>query len=206
MDDTEIESLLDAYIYGDRVKFTLWSFDSSLDEGEFEAISKLEGLCEPFVEVSGFRNLQILSVKRYENRFELLYVYSKKYCFTDEAGHADNVWELHRGCIWIGKQANYVASISKHDKMARLMIRFLDGQLDNSIKQIKSLKAAIERCTRYTAVSRIVPQSADGEKTIISKSDGFTAAQQEEVVRVRDGRFDTSGVISQSLVTIQQQQ
>lgn len=193
LDDQEIESLVNNYIYGDRVTFTLWSFDSNVDESDFNTILNLEGLFEPFVDVTGFRNLKILSVNDRENRYELLYVYSKEYSFTNELGHADSVWELHRGCVWIGKQANYVASISKHDRMARVMISFLSAQLHNPIKQIKPPKAAIERCINYTAISRIVLQSADGEKTIISKSDGFTAAQQDEVARVREGRFDTSG-------------
>lgn len=193
LDDQEIESLVNNYIYGDRVTFTLWSFDADIDENIFPTVLSLEGLFEPFVDVTGFRNLQILSVNDRDNRYEILYVYSKEYSFTNEDGHADSVWELHRGCIWIGKQANYIASISKHDRMARVMISFLSAQLHNTIKQIKPPKAAIERCINYTAISRIVLQSADGEKTIISKADGFTAAQQDEVARVREGRFDTSG-------------
>lgn len=193
LDDSEIEILVNNYIYGDRVTFTLWTLDSNIIDEDYEKVLQLEGRFDPFLDTTGFRNLKILSVKEHPRRFELLYVYSKEYSYTNESGHADSVWELHRGCIWIGKQANYLASISKHDKMTQLMITFISGVLGNPIRQIKPPKAAIERCIKYKAVSRVVLQSANGEKTIISKSDGFTEAQQEEADRLRVGRYDTSG-------------
>lgn len=193
LDDQEIEQLVNNYIYGDRVTFTLWNFENSLSDAQREKILALEGCCDPFVPINGFRNLKIISVKEFPNRYELLYVYSKSYNFTNEEGKSDSVWELHRGCVWIGIQNNYLASISKHDKMTRLFVSFLTSELSSSIKQIKPPKTAIERCVRYIAISRIVLQSATGEKTTISKSDGFTDAQLAEADRLREDRYDTSG-------------
>lgn len=193
VDEKEIEQLVNDYIYGDRVTFTLWTFNSNLCAENYEKLIQLEGITEPFLETTGFRNLKILSVKPYTDLYEILYVYSKEYGYTNEDGHYDSVWEMHRGCVWVGTQANYLASIGKHDKMTREIIIFLSHKLSNPIKQVKPPKAAIEQCINYKALSRIVLQSASGEKTIISKSDGFTDAQQEEVSRLRNGRFDTSG-------------
>ena len=42
-------------------------------------------------------------------------------------------------------------------------------------------------------MSRITLQRVDGAKTTISKSDGFTTDQEEEIARIKEGRFDTSG-------------
>ena len=42
-------------------------------------------------------------------------------------------------------------------------------------------------------MSRITLQRVDGAKTTISKSDGFTMDQEEEIARIKEGRFDTSG-------------
>ena len=122
-----------------------------------------------------------------------MYSYSKEYSFTNEEGKADSVWELHRGCLWIGIRRNYLASISKHEKMMICVIRLLEEKLKNSIKQLKPPKKAIERCTNYIAMSRIVLQGTGGEKTAISNSGGFTDEQQKEMERIKGDRFDTSG-------------
>lgn len=62
-----------------------------------------------------------------------------------------------------------------------------------TITQIKPPKKAIERCTNFRAMSRIVLQGTGGEKTAISNSSGFTEEQTREVERIQAGRFDTSG-------------
>lgn len=65
--------------------------------------------------------------------------------------------------------------------------------LQNPVTQIKPPKSAIDKCTNFKAISRIVLQGKDGEKTIVSKSGGITPEQEEEIGRIRSERIDTSG-------------
>ena len=191
--DNEIDRIVNDYIYGKRVTFTLWGFSHILSENDITIIKSLEATYEGWVDAEGFRNLHFLSVKDYHDRLEVLYDYSKEYSFTNEEGKADSVWELHRGCLWIGIQRNYLASISKHEKMMICVIHLLEEKLKNSIKQLKPPKKAIERCAKYKAMSRIVLQGTSGEKTAISNSAGFTDEQKKEMERIKGDRFDTSG-------------
>jgi len=191
--DAEIGREVDKYIYGTRVTFTLWGFTENLSSEDVALIKSLENTEEKWVESEGFRNLHFLSVKDYPDRLEILYSYSKEYSFTNEEGKSDSVWEMHRGCLWVGTQKNYLASISKHEKMMTYVIRLLEEKLKNPIKQLKPPKKAIERCTSYSAMSRIVLQGTGGEKTAISNSGGFTDEQQKEMERIKGDRFDTSG-------------
>ncbi len=191
--DNEIEQLVNAYIYGDRVTFTLWNFKRALSHPEYEALSRLEGSAEPYVDADGFRGLHIISVKKYDDRFEMLYVYGKEYTYINEDGRNSSVWEQHRGCIWIGLNRSYLAVISKHEKMTSCMISYVIEKLGIPLTQIKPPKAAIERCVNAIAISRITLQGLDGEKTIVSRAEGLTEDQQKEVARIKCGRFDTSG-------------
>ena len=61
--DTEIDELVNDYIYGDRVAFTLWNFNKKLTKKQYETVYQLEGKTEPFLRANGFRGLRILSVK-----------------------------------------------------------------------------------------------------------------------------------------------
>lgn len=61
------------------------------------------------------------------------------------------------------------------------------------LTQVKPPKTAIERCINQVARSRVVLQGTNGEKTVVSRSEGLTAAQQEEIQRIQSDRFDTSG-------------
>ena len=117
LSDSEIDKLVNDYIYGDRVAFTLWNFDKKLTEEQYETVYQLEGKTEPFLRANGFRGLRILSVKNNIDRIEILYVYSKEYSYIDEDGKSNSVWEQHRGCLWIGIDSSYLACISKHDRM-----------------------------------------------------------------------------------------
>lgn len=117
LSDEEIEQYVNDYIYGDRVTFTLWTFQSSLKDSDYGIVNSLENVEEEYLSVSGYRKLKILSVKEYENRTEVLYVYSKEYTYINEDGQNASVWEQHRGCLWIGKASTYLACISKHEKM-----------------------------------------------------------------------------------------
>lgn len=193
VNDEEINRLVDDYIYGNRITFTIWTFNKSLSTNDYDSLVKLVDWYEPVLDSNYFRNLHILSVADGEDRFEILYVYSKEYSFTDEDGHDASVWEQHRGCLWIGKNIPYLACISKHDKMTSCIVRFISEHLLNGLTQIHPPKAAIEKCIHYKARSRVVLQGADGEKTIISRSGGFTEGQEEEISRIRDNRIDTSG-------------
>ena len=119
LSDEEIEQYVNDYIYGDRVTFTLWTFGSKLEASDYEIIKKLENK-EEYIDLSGYRKLKILSVKEYLDRIEILYVYSREYMYIDENGKNANIWEQHRGCLWIGRTETYLACISKHEKMTTL--------------------------------------------------------------------------------------
>ena len=191
--DEEIDQLVEGYIYGSRVTFTLWGFSRSLSEQDYDSLRQLTDYYEPILESPFFRNLHIISVETEEDRLEMLYTYSKEYTFVDEDGHSSSIWEQHRGCLWIGLNISYLACISKHDKMTLCMVKFISEQLTNGLTQIHPPKSAIEKCIHYKARSRVVLQGVDGEKTIISRSGGLTEDQEDEVSRIRDDSIDTSG-------------
>lgn len=193
LSDNEVDNLVNDYIYGDRVSFTLWNFDKKLKKEQYDIIYSLEGGSEAFLSISGFRGLSILSVKDCGDRIEILYVYSKEYNFINEDGKNDSVWEQHRGCLWVGVSASYLACISKHDKMTNCIVRYIASKIRIPLTQIKPPKSAIERCINQIARSKIVLQGTNGEKTVVSRSEGLTDAQLEEIQRIQEGRFDTSG-------------
>lgn len=190
--DEEIEKYVNDYIYGDRVTFTLWTFNIPLTDNNFETIRSMEN-CEERLLIGGYRNLKFLSIKDYENRIEILYVYSKEYSYIDEMGQNASVWEQHRGCLWLGKTSSYLACISKHEKMTNYITQYLSEIIHNTITQIKPPKSAIDKCTNSKAISRIVLQGKGGEKTIVSRAGGITNEQEEEIDRIRAERIDTSG-------------
>ncbi len=193
LSDNEIDNLVNDYIYGDRVSFTLWNFEQKLQKEQYDILYSLEGNEEAFLHVSGFRGLSILSTKDCGDRIEILYVYSKEYNFINEDGKNDSVWEQHRGCLWVGVSASYLACISKHDKMTNCIVRYIVSKIRIPLTQIKPPKSAIERCINQIARSKIVLQGTNGEKTVVSRSEGLTDAQLEEIQRIQEGRFDTSG-------------
>ena len=61
--DSEIDNLVNDYIYGDRVSFTLWNFENNLTQEQYDRIYQLEGETEAFLPANGFRGLTVLSVK-----------------------------------------------------------------------------------------------------------------------------------------------
>ena len=190
--DLEVETLVNNYIYGCRVTFTLWGFDKELTDRDFEIIQSLE---ENEIEctIHSFRKLKIKSVTTFEDRMEILYVYSKEYIFTDEDGRASSVWEQHKGCMWLGVSRPYLASISKHEKMSTHLAYYISKIVHKQINQIKPPKKALDRCIEKIEQSRIVLQGLGGEKTTISNPEGFTEEQHQEVDRLSNNRFDTSG-------------
>lgn len=200
LSDEEIEQYVNDYIYGDRVTFTLWTFGSKLEASDYEIIKKLENK-EEYIDLSGYRKLKILSVKEYLDRIEILYVYSREYMYIDENGKNANIWEQHRGCLWIGKTETYLACISKHEKMTVYITKYIADVLKNSIVQIKPPKSAIDKCTNFKAISRIVLQGKDGEKTIVSRAGGITIEQEKEIDRIRNDRMDTSGSFISSITS-----
>ena len=193
LNDEEIEQYVNDYIYGDRVTFTLWTLQVMLEDADFDLIRSLENVEREYLDITGYRRLKILSTKEFEDRMEVLYVYSKEYSYIDENGQNAGVWEQHRGCLWIGKTATYLACISKHEKMTSFITKHIAELLENSITQIKPPKSAIDRCTNFKAISRIVLQGKGGEKTIVSRAGGITFEQEEEIGRIRSERIDTSG-------------
>lgn len=190
--DDEIDQYVNDYIYGDRVTFTLWNFQRTMESADYEIILGLEESEEENL-ISGYRKMKVLSVKDHDDRIEVLYVYSKEYGYIDEEGQNASVWEQHRGCLWIGKTSTYLACISKYEKMTGFITKYIAALLQNPVTQIKPPKSAIDKCTNFKAISRIVLQGKDGEKTIVSKSGGITPEQEEEIERIRSERIDTSG-------------
>lgn len=193
LQDSEIDNLVNDYIYGDRVAFTLWNFDRKPTQEHYDRIYQLEGQNEPYLRANGFRGLTILSAKNCVDRIEMLYVYSKEYSYIDESGKSASVWEQHRGCLWIGIDTAYLACISKHDKMTGCIVDYIIEKTGIPLVQVKPPKTAIERCINRIAMSRLVLQGTNGEKTVVSRSEGFTEAQEEEIRRLQNDRFDTSG-------------
>lgn len=191
--DLEIEQIINDYIYGDRVTFTIWSFDKRLNEEDYAKIEEIEGEKIASFGLNLFRNLEMISVKKHEDRIELVYVYSREYLYVNEEGHNASVWEQHRGCLWIGLHNTYLACISKHDKMTMCITQIIAQRISNGLKQLKPPKKAIERCIDPVAISRIVLQGVAGEKTIVSKAGGITEEQGHEIERIKENRFDTSG-------------
>lgn len=110
--EAEIEAVIDDYTYGNRVTFTLWGFSKTLSVEDISALKALEQTEEDYIDVEGFRNLKYVSLKTCSDRLEMIYSYSKEYSFINEEGKADSVWEMHQGCLWIGTEKNYLASIS----------------------------------------------------------------------------------------------
>ena len=191
--DEEIDALVNDYIYGDRVTFTLWSFTKPLAENDYKVIKELRAVDSDALTNNEFRNVRFISLKEFKSRFELVYVYSKAYVFVNEEGNHSKVWEQHRGCIWLGKEPTYLASISRHKRIAELVIEFVANQINNSVMQIKPPKAAIDKCTDIKAISRVVLQGIEGEKTVISKVGGITYEQEEEINRILPSRINMSG-------------
>lgn len=115
--EAEIEAVIDDYTYGNRVTFTLWGFSKTLSVEDISALKALEQTEEDYIDVEGFRNLKYVSLKTCSDRLEMIYSYSKEYSFINEEGKADSVWEMHQGCLWIGTEKNYLASICQpnHD-------------------------------------------------------------------------------------------
>jgi len=193
LNDDEIDSLVNEYIYGDRVTFTLWNFKKELKKSDYEKIKKMENDIYSNIPVSKFRKVKIVKVEEVSNRLEIIYIYSKEYAFVNESGKNDVIWEQHRGCIWIGTNRDYLASISKHEKMSKYIISEIGELLENTITQIKPPKAAVKRCVNSDVISRIVLQGSQGEKTTISRAEGFTEEQRNEMARIKEDRVDTSG-------------
>ena len=142
--DSEIDDLVNNYIYGDRVTFTLWSFERQLTKKDHTSIYQLEGYVEPFLRASNFRGLKILSVRDCHDRIEILYVYSKEYAYIDEDGKNATVWEQHRGCLWIGISSTYLACISKHDKMTSCITAFITEKTGIPLSQVNPPKKAVD--------------------------------------------------------------
>jgi len=191
--DSEVDSLVNDYIYGDRVAFTLWNFENRLTQAHYDRIYQLEGETEPCLHANGFRGLTFLSATNRVDRVEMLYVYSKEYQYINEEGKSDSIWEQHRGCLWIGVDTAYLACISKHDKMTGCVVDYIVAKIGVPLTQVRPPKTAIERCINQVARSRVVLQGTNGEKTVVSRSEGLTEAQQEEIRRIQGDRFDTSG-------------
>ena len=72
--DEEIEQYVNNYIYGDRVTFTLWTFQTPLKDADYEMVNSVENVEEKYLSISGYRKLKILSVKEYADLIEVVYV------------------------------------------------------------------------------------------------------------------------------------
>ena len=190
--NVEIDKLIEEYIYGDRVTFSLWRFDENLTDADIEVVKNLEGK-EIICENSEFRKVTIQKIDQYEDRLVLIYVYSKMYHYINEQGKSDQVWEQHKGCSWIGLDKSYVTYIVKHEKMTRVFTDSLRNKIDKQMTSIKPPLPALDRIFNDSIMSKIVLQGIDGEKTAISRSLGLTEEQKDEMNRIKKDRFNMSG-------------
>lgn len=192
IENAEIDKLIEEYIYGDRVTFSLWRFDEKLSDADIDVIRKLEGK-EIRCENSEFRKVTIQKIDQYEERLVLIYVYSKIYHYINEQGKSAQVWEQHKGCSWIGIDKSYVAYIVKHEKMTKIFADSLKDEIHKNLTSVKPPYSALARIFNDSVMSKIVLQGMDGEKTAISRSQGFTEQQKEEMDRIKKDRFNMSG-------------
>lgn len=193
--DEKISKLLENYIYGDRVTFTLWYFNKEVTNEQVDRLLRLETCSKAFIDISGFRNFRVLSVQKVNDRYEIVYTYSKEYIYLSEEGKDSSIWEMHRGCVWVGADKPYLACISKHENMTRFITSFVASSMGNKVTQIKPPKSAVEKCTKIQAKSRVTIQDYSGAKTTFSCSTGLTEDQRDEEERLRTKRdtFDTAG-------------
>lgn len=190
--NAEIDKLIEEYIYGDRVTFSLWRFDENLSDADIEVIKHLEGK-EIRCENSEFRKVTIQKIDQYDDRLVLIYVYSKMYHYINEQGKSAQVWEQHKGCSWIGLDKSYVAYIVKHEKMTKVFADALINEVHKQMTSIKPPLIALDRIFNDSKMSKIVLQGLDGEKTAISRSLGLTEEQKDEMNRIKKDRFNMSG-------------
>ena len=193
-DDT-VNKLLENYIYGDRVTFTLWYFSKGITSEQLNKLKQLEMCSIPEIDVNGFRRFCIQSIQSVADRYEVIYTYSKEYMYLNEEGKDSTIWEMHRGCVWIGINKPYLACISKHENMTKYVTDFIASSIGNTVTQIKPPKKSIEKCTKIQAKSRVTIQDFAGAKTTFSCSTGLTDDQknEEERLRTKNDTFDTSG-------------
>ena len=190
--NAEIDKLIEEYIYGDRVTFSLWRFDENLSGADLKVIESLEGK-EIVCENPEFRKITIQKIDKYENRLVLIYVYSKMYHYINEQGKSDQVWEQHKGCSWIGIDKSYIAYIVKHEKMTKIFADALIKEVHKQMTSVKPPLSALDRIFNDSVISKIVLQGTSGEKTAISRSLGLTDEQKDEMNRIKKDRFNMSG-------------
>lgn len=190
-----IDRLIEDYIYGSRITFTLWSFRKAVKDEHYKKLEQLKDEFLAEIDVNGFRKFRIQSVKRAEDRYEIVYIYSKEYWYLDEDGKDSSIWERHRGCVWIGINKPYLACISKHENMTYFVTNHIASYIGNNVIQIKPPKTAIEKCTKIQAKSKVTIQDYSGAKTTFSCSVGLTDDQknEEERLRTKTDTFDTAG-------------
>ena len=190
--ESEIDSLIEEYIYGNRVTFSLWRFDEKISAKDIEIIKTLEGK-DIKQDNAAFKKITIQKVTQHADRIEIIYIYHKRYHFINEYGKSDAVWEQHQGCSWIGIEKGYLAYIVKHEKMTKVFSDYLTAALKNDITLIKPTYGALSRMFDNGVMSKIVLQGTDGEKTAISRTQGLTDEQEEERDRIKKDRFNMSG-------------
>ena len=192
INEGEIDKLIEEYIYGSRVSFSLWRFSEKVTAEEIETLKRLQNQ-EIECEIREFRNIRIQKVTVENERVEIIYTYSKVYNYTNEQGKSDCIWEQHRGCSWIGLEENYIAYIVKHEKMVKIFSRIITNSIHKNMNHVTPPLSALDRIFEDGVRNKIVLQGIDGEKTAISRSEGLTEEQQEEVKRTRKNRLNTSG-------------
>ena len=195
LEEREVDLLVDNYIYGNRVTFTLWTIVDKFEKQEYEKIYSLNNMNVIIPESlnEDFRNMNIVRVRKCFDRIEILYVYSKKHRYINEQGEHSEVWEQHRGCLWIGIERSYLASISKHEKVTDIMIKFLSNNFSRTISKLTPPKQAIDRFTKPEAISRIVLQGFGGEKSIFSNRKGLTSEQEVAIKGFKGYSMDIAG-------------
>jgi len=187
-----LKDLINKYAYGKVVSIILWHMEGEYTEEDLQEIKQL--LDDEYqLENKNFRNLKFTSVTVQSNRIELIYTYSKRHNYIDEAGIEKIVWEQHIGCVWIGTNQQYIAVLGKDEKVWTKVANLVATKVHRKHTPIRPPKTAIDRCFLDATPSRVTLVSPGGERTTISRTEGFTPEQQDETNRISENRRKVSG-------------
>lgn len=159
----QVKVLMDRYVYGKTVTFSLWHLGGNV---QTDMLQRLETLRAQEIELRtpSFRKLKVCDISDRGNRAEVIYKYSKKHMYLDEAGMEQLVWEQHIGCVWIGKDQPYLAVIGKDEKVWSRVANIISSALSR-----KNTVLLDRHKKRLTAVSQLLlkVKSRWSDKTVI---------------------------------------
>jgi hypothetical protein len=188
----KIKSLMERYAYGRVVTFSLWHAGTEVPDNALDTLTALVGR-EFHIAIPNLRKLQIASVLDKGSRVEIIYKYSKRHLYLDENGMEQTVWEQNIGCAWVGNTLPYIALIGKDEKVWSKMANIIADALNITITPIRPPQKAIDRCFATAIKSKVTLVGPDGDRTTLSRAEGFTPEQEQENERLSSTRKRVSG-------------